>query len=77
MPTYPDIELYLETPTFGNMASFCRRRPVGPAWSVEQSALFAARKEFELLKLLDRAAALMSVCTRHGPELAAPSRVAS
>ena len=34
------------------MASFVRRAPPRPAWTLEERALFAARKEFELLRLL-------------------------
>ena len=48
------------------MASFLRARAERPAWTVEESAMFAARKEFELCKLLATDRAALRVAMRFG-----------
>ena len=56
----------LELAKFWNMASFCRPRSSRAVWSIEESALFAARKEFELLRLLATDKAALTTARRLG-----------
>lgn len=46
------------------MASFLGRRATASAWTVEEAALFAARKEVELLKLLAEDRKLLALAAR-------------
>ena len=48
------------------MASFLGRRSTASAWTVEEAALFAARKEYELLKLLAADRKLLALAVRLG-----------
>ena len=54
-------------PKIWPMASFCRPRSSSRAvWSIEESALFSARKEFELLRLLATDKKAMAAARRLG-----------
>jgi len=48
------------------MASFARPALPQREWTVEEHALFAARKEFELLKLLSRDRKALAAARRLG-----------
>ena len=45
---------------------FTRRRHAASCWSVEEAAVFAARKEYELLKLLATDRKLLGLAVRLG-----------
>ena len=54
------------------MASFAARRSPRAAWSVEESARFAALKEFELLRLLSTDRKAFATARRLGLSFSQP-----
>ena len=66
-------------PKFGLMASAPWRpmtRPAGREWTVEEAALFAARRDFELLRLLSTDQRALATARRLGYTTAAAAKMA-